>query len=183
LEVGLIISSIRGVGVFVLGLLIAVMGTAVAEFPIYRVTRPQMPGMLRMSYLLDTTIAFGLGYSSSSVSSYAPVSAIVGNNINTFLFGGTADAGGSMASYAPTIVSSAMGSATTFGRRTTNIMSLNLLSTPGGPPLALSQASGSARALLGKVGSALSLGMKFTTKLAVDAAFTGAEAINCSIPP
>jgi hypothetical protein len=88
-----------------------------------------------------------------------------------------------MASYAPTIVSSAMGSATTFGRRTTNIMSLNLLSTPGGPPLALSQASGSARALLGKVGSALSLGMKFTTKLAVDAAFTGAEAINCSIPP
>jgi hypothetical protein len=78
----LIISSIRGVGVFVLGLLIAVMGTAVAEFPIYRVTRPQMPGMLRMSYLLDTTIAFGLGYSSSSVSSYAPVSAIVGNNIN-----------------------------------------------------------------------------------------------------
>jgi hypothetical protein len=54
---------------------------------------------------------------------------------------------------------------------------------PRGPPLALSQASGSARALLGKVGSALSLGMKFTTKLAVDAAFTGAEAINCSIPP
>jgi RHS repeat-associated protein len=119
---------------------------------------------------------------SSSVSSYTPVSAIVGNNINTFLFGGSADAGGSMASYAPGLINSAMGSATTFGRRTTSIMSLNLLGTPGGPPLALGQATAPAKAFLGKVGNALSLGMKFTTKLAVDAAFTGAEAINCAIP-
>jgi len=61
-------------------------------------------------------------------------------------------------------------------------MSLNLLGTPGGPPLALGQATAPAKAFLGKVGNALSLGMKFTTKLAVDAAFTGAEAINCAIP-
>jgi RHS repeat-associated protein len=119
---------------------------------------------------------------SSSISSNAFVGAVAGNSVNTLLFGGTTDAGAGMASNAPGLVSSAMGAATTFGRRTTTIMSLNLLGTPGGPPLALSQASAPAKAMLGKLGTALSLGMKFTTRLAVDAAFTAAEAINCSIP-
>src|SRR5580692_10733044 len=53
--------SIRGVGAFLLGLLIAAIGTAVAEAPFYSF-RPTMPTMLRMSYPLDAAIAFGLGY-------------------------------------------------------------------------------------------------------------------------
>jgi RHS repeat-associated protein len=167
--------------------------TSGGESPWYSFLGMRAPGQTFGQCMAQNASTYSIGGSvelvanvasgtSSSVSSYPVVSAIVGNNINTFLFGGTADAGASMASNAPGLVSSATGAATTFGRRTTSIMSLNLLGTPGGPPMALSQAAGPAKALLGKVGNALSLGMKFTTKLAVDAAFTAAEAINCSIP-
>jgi hypothetical protein len=118
----------------------------------------------------------------TSISSNPFVSAVTGNSINTLFFGSTLEAATTAAADTPGIVSGAMGSATTYGRRTGNIMSLNLAGTPGGPPLALSQASGGVKAVLGKVGNALSLGMSITTRLGVDAAFTAAEAINCSIP-
>jgi hypothetical protein len=58
-----IVSTIRGVGIFLLGLLIAVIGTAMAEATAYRVVRPAMPGLLRMTYFLDATVPVGLGYS------------------------------------------------------------------------------------------------------------------------
>lgn len=61
-------------------------------------------------------------------------------------------------------------------------MSLNIAGTPGGPTVALSQASGGVKADLGQVGDVLGLGMSFATPTAVDAGFTGAEAINCAIP-
>jgi len=60
-------------------------------------------------------------------------------------------------------------------------MSLNLWGIRGGPPLALSPAAGGVQSILGSIGKALSLGMDFTTKLGIDAAFTGAEAIGCSM--
>jgi hypothetical protein len=60
-------------------------------------------------------------------------------------------------------------------------MSLNLGGVPGGPPLALSQASKGLQSVLGKVGNLLNLGMDASTKLAIDAAFTAAEAIGCSM--
>ena len=115
----------------------------------------------------------------TSISSYT--SPVTGNNINTFFFGSTTSASASMAANVPSVVSTAMGSPLTYGRRTTSIMSLNLNGVPGGPPLALSQASKGAQSLLGKVGNALNLGMDFTTKLGIDAAFTTAEAVGCSI--
>jgi hypothetical protein len=60
-------------------------------------------------------------------------------------------------------------------------MTLNLQGIRGGPPQALSQASRGAQGLLGELGDVFSLGMSFTTRLGVDMAFTGAEAIGCSI--
>ncbi len=116
----------------------------------------------------------------TSISSYT--SAVTGNSINTFFFGSSSDAAAGMAADSPSLVSTAMGSATTFGRRTSTIMSLNLAGTAGGPPLALSRASGGVQAALGKVGNVLSLGMSFATRTAVDVGFTAAEAINCSVP-
>jgi hypothetical protein len=86
-----------------------------------------------------------------------------------------------MAADAPGLVSTAMGSATTFGRRTSSIMSLNLAGTPGRSAVALSQASGGVKAVLGRIGNALSLGMSCASRTAVDIGFTGAEAINCAI--
>jgi hypothetical protein len=57
------LSPIRAVGFFLLSLLIAVVGTAAVETSIYAAIRPTMPEMLRMGYLLDVTVAFGLGFS------------------------------------------------------------------------------------------------------------------------
>lgn len=56
------VCPIRGVGVFLLGLLIAVMGTATVEAPFYGAVRPTMPELLRMSYFLDATVPAGLAY-------------------------------------------------------------------------------------------------------------------------
>lgn len=118
----------------------------------------------------------------TSYSSNVFVGAVTGNSVNTLFFGSGADAAAGMGANAPGLVSTAMGSATTFGRRTSTIMSLNLAGTPGGPAVALSQASGGVKAVLGQIGDALSLGMSFATRTAVDVGFTGAEAFNCAIP-
>ena len=116
----------------------------------------------------------------TSISSYT--SPVTGNSINTLFFGSGSDAASTMAASTPGLVGTAMGSATTFGRRTSSIMSLNLAGTPGGPAVALSQASGGVRAVFGRIGNVLSLGMSFATRTAVDVGFTGAEALNCAIP-
>jgi hypothetical protein len=57
------LSPIRAVGFFLLSLLIAVVGTAAVETPLLVAIRPTMPDMLRMTYLLDVTVAFALGRS------------------------------------------------------------------------------------------------------------------------
>jgi hypothetical protein len=62
-------------------------------------------------------------------------------------------------------------------------MSLNLAGIPGGPPQALTQASSEAKGVLGSIGEGLSFGLSFVERTAVDAAFTGAEVINCAAPP
>jgi len=72
----------------------------------------------------------------------------------------------------PSIVSIAMGSPLTFGRRTTDIMSLNLAGK-GGVPHALSSASGGLKSFLNSIG---------TFKLAADAAFTIALLLGCLGP-
>lgn len=54
--------SVRGLGAFLAGLLIAILGTAVVDAPIYAIARPAMPRLLRMSYLLDLVTPLGLGY-------------------------------------------------------------------------------------------------------------------------
>jgi RHS repeat-associated protein len=78
----------------------------------------------------------------------------------------------------PMVVQGGMGSAVTYGRRTSSIMSLNLSGTPGGPaggfPALGSAPSNSAR-LAAKAASYL--------KLAVDTGFALAEAVGCSMHP
>ena len=111
------------------------------------------------------------------------IGAVTGNSINAFFFGNSTDAAGTMGVEAPNIVAQGMGAATTYGRRTTDIMSLNLAGIPGGPPQALTQASSEAKGVLGSIGEGLSFGLSFVERTAVDAAFTGAEVINCAAPP
>jgi len=71
------------------------------------------------------------------------------------------------------------GSALTFGRRTSDIMALNLAGK-GGVPQAL--ASTGAKGFLESAGKVLNLGLDEAEKFAVDAGLAGAEAINCAIP-
>jgi RHS repeat-associated protein len=136
------------------------------------------------TYSLGGSVELGINVATGTNTSFSSnplVSAVTGNSINSLLFGSTADAAGTMAASAPGLVSTAMGTATTFGRRTSSIMSLNLAGA-GGLPMALSPASAGVKSALGSIGNVLSLGLSFLERTAVDTAFTGAEAINCAIP-
>ncbi|MGH9396345.1 MAG: RHS repeat domain-containing protein, partial [Terriglobia bacterium] len=127
---------------------------------------------------LTANVAFNRN---SSIASKGYVSFFTGNSISSFLFGSAANAASAAGSNAPTGVSYFMGVPLTYGRRTSDIMSLNLEGLSGGPPLALGQASRGVQSAVGDLGDVLSLGMEFSTRLGIDAAFTGAEAIGCSI--
>jgi len=134
---------------------------------------------------LVSNVTFG---TDTSYSSRPVVSFFTGNAINALFFGGSAaDAASTGTGYAPTFIGWGMGAAKTYGRRTTDIMALNLAGK-GGVPIALSQAASKAGGIsasavkngVGKVGSVFSMGMSFLTRAGIDLAFTGAEAINCS---
>jgi len=136
------------------------------------------------SYSIGGSIELGVNVASGTNTSYssnALISGVTGNSINTFISGSTAEAAATMGANAPGLISTGMGSATTFGRRPSTIMSLNLAGTPGRSTFALSQASRGVKAVLGQIGDVLSLGMSFATRTAVDVGFTGAEAFNCAI--
>ena len=60
--------------------------------------------------------------------------AVLGNPITTLAYGSATDNAGTAASLAPTIVQMGMGTVTSYGRRTTTIMALNLAGK-GGVPL------------------------------------------------
>jgi RHS repeat-associated protein len=72
-----------------------------------------------------------------------------------------------------------MGAPLTWGRRSSDIMAMNLAGK-GGLPQALSASGKSARSLLGKLDKALSLGLTLTERAIIDGAFVAGEAIACS---
>ena len=77
----------------------------------------------------------------------------------------------------PTFVQMGMGTVTSYGRRTTTIMALNLAGK-GGVPLALGAASGT-KAAIGQVAKVAGGFMSLEATLAVNAGFTAAEAGYC----
>ena len=91
------------------------------------------------------------------------------------------NASATMVANLPSIGSNSMDTLPTYVRRTTNIISLDLKRIAGGPPRSLSPTLRGFRSALGQAGNLLSLGMKFTKRLVIDAGFTIAEAIGCSI--
>ncbi len=96
------------------------------------------------------------------------------------LAGSVGDAATVAGTAAPDLLNSAIGSTTTFGRRTSNILALNLAGK-GGLPQALSSSSGGLKSLLGSASKALNLGLEASLKAAIDAGLAGAEVIGCSI--
>jgi hypothetical protein len=120
--------------------------------------------------------------SNLTVASNPVANFFAGNAISSLLFGSGSNAASTLASYTPSGLGYFMGAPLTYGRRTSDVMSLNLGGVTGGSPQALSQASSGVQDFLGEIGDVFSLGMSFTTRLGVDAALAGAEAIGCSIP-
>jgi hypothetical protein len=104
--------------------------------------------------------------------------ALGGNSITSLLYGSTADAAGTGVTLAPTIVTAAMGTVTTYGRRTSTMMALNIAGK-GGLPLALGASSAGAKGALTAAGKWLGLGLDFEVKLGIDAGFAAAEAAYC----
>ncbi len=101
---------------------------------------------------------------------------ITGNGITDTLFGDYSEAAkeGAVA-----IASAGAGSTVTWGRRTSDIMSLNLAGK-GGLPKALG--SSGAKGVLKSLGKGLNAGLDEAEKFAADLGLAGAEAIGCSIP-
>jgi hypothetical protein len=71
-----------------------------------------------------------------------------------------------------------MGRTTTYGRRTSTIISLNLAGK-GGLPQALGTSGVAVRGAIGRAATLLGLGLSFQERLAVDAAFTAAAVAYC----
>jgi RHS repeat-associated protein len=125
--------------------------------------------------------AFDLVAGTSIGTSYA-VQVPAGNQFGglySALAGSLGDATTWAATQTPDILNSAIGSTTTFGRRTSNILALNLAGK-GGLPQALSSSSGGLKSFLGSASKALNLGLDASVKAAIDAGLFGAEIIGCS---
>jgi hypothetical protein len=101
-----------------------------------------------------------------------------GNSITGFLYGSADDNAQTAISNTPEILTRSMGTVTTYGRRTADITALNLAGK-GGLPQALGTSGSALRGAIETAGKILGLGLSFEQRLAVDAAFTAAEAAYC----
>lgn len=104
---------------------------------------------------VDTAVA--LGNRNLSLTTNPVASFVLGNSINTLLFGSISDNVPNGAGFATNFVTAPMKAPLSYGRRTTDIMALNLAGR-GGVPLALGRSTTAAKALIGRASSALSLG-------------------------
>ncbi|MGH9352127.1 MAG: hypothetical protein ACRD2G_08215, partial [Terriglobia bacterium] len=125
-----------------------------------------------------------LGFNNVFSNSYLQVA--TGNTFTSLyagVFGGLgSSAAGAGASVTPDLLNTAMGSPLSYGRRTADIMALNL-EGKGGLPLALSPVPeiGELKSVFGSASNAFNLGLDAAEKGAVDAGLFGAEVIGCSI--
>jgi RHS repeat-associated protein len=104
--------------------------------------------------------------------------AVGGNTFTTILFGEVRSNAAGLAVNGPGIVNDAMGRTRSYGRRTTDILSLNL-SGKGGVPLALGRSAIEFRTAMKATSRILGLGMSLSQRLAIDAALALAEAGYC----
>ncbi len=105
-----------------------------------------------------------------------------GNSISGLLYGSAGDNAETVIGYTPEVLTQAMGSVTTYGRRTSTIMGLNLAGK-GGLPIALGRSATAVKGALGATGEVLGLGLSFEMRLGIDAALTAAEAAYCGSQP
>jgi hypothetical protein len=123
-------------------------------------------------------VGFNIAGIDAKILSHPVVNAIVGNPVNTILFGTGGETAASGLGMVPGFIQRGIGTATTYGRRTTTLMALNFAAR-GGVPIALSQASKGAASFFGRFSKELGFGLDFAATLAVNVGITGAEAINC----
>jgi RHS repeat-associated protein len=116
------------------------------------------------------------GQSSVNFQNNPYVQFFLGNSFSSVLYGSGTDAAVSAASTAPGFIQEGMGTVTTYGRRSSEIISLNIAGK-GGLPQALSSASGGLQRFLGALGDVLDV---VPDRLLIDGALFGAEAAYCA---
>lgn len=107
------------------------------------------------------------------------VQALLGNPITALTFGTLQDSATAGATATPGIVALGMGTVTSYGRRTSTVMSLNLAGK-GGLPLALGSGSTAVKSAIAGIGDALSAGMSLPVQIGVNLAISGLEAGYCA---
>ncbi len=141
----------------------------------------QCMGQNKNNYSIGGAVDLAAG---TNLMSNGAVSFLAGNgatSIYSALSGSAGDAATTMASNAPAIVRTAMGTGLTYGRRTASITSLNIAGQRGLPTV-LSDASAGLKSALGALGDVLNLGLSATVRTGTDIGLLGAEAIGCSTP-
>jgi len=128
-----------------------------------------------------------LGANSTFLTTNPVANVLTGNMVNTFFFGSTTEAAGTMAINSPGIVANGMGQALTYGRPQADLIGMNLAGRAGDAiPSALGQGERFGAVAMRQgfedAGQLLGLGMTFTERIIVDTTFTGAEALNCLGP-
>lgn len=121
--------------------------------------------------LVDGT--FGTDFRDSSLGRF-----LGGNAVSGLLYGSLWDNVQTAISNTPGLLTSSMGTVTTYGRNTSTIISLNL-GRSGGLPQALSSSTSGVTGALGKVGRVFSLGLSFAQRLTIDATLAALEAAYC----
>ena len=138
------------------------------------------------AYSLGGFLELGLNVAAGKNTSYSSTwwgSFLAGNSINGLLFGSNTQAAGSVLGTAGTdIAATAIGTPLTYGRRTAEIMALNLVGTRGVAPRVLQRATAGASSALGTIGKMTNAGFSLARKIAIDTGFTLSEVIGCSLP-
>jgi RHS repeat-associated protein len=103
---------------------------------------------------------------------------LAGNTFTSLLFGSPSESATAAATSSTDLVKAGIGTVTTFGRRSSDIIALNLAGK-GGLPQALSSSSSGLSSLLGGVSKIFNLGLDASLKAAIDAGLALAEVGNC----
>ena len=106
---------------------------------------------------------------------------LLGNGITGVLYGSPEEAATDLALNVPDVAQRAIGSSLSYGRRTTDILALNLAGK-GGVPQALSNGLAKVKSVFGDLADIVNLGLSQEARLGIDIGSALAEGLGCSLP-
>jgi hypothetical protein len=123
-----------------------------------------------------TALTFGTDFMS-----VPGVDIVAGNMFSSAFYGEPLDSTKAATAVSPDLLLKGMGEPLTYGRRTSQFLSTNLVGK-GGLPKALSESTGVLKASLEPVSKGVNLGLEFGERVAVDTGLFGGEVVGCVVP-